>query len=289
MPGIFTLSLDTEIAWGTDDHNLSTYAPCFESYPVILRRLISLLDHYHIPVTWAIVGQLLLAEGTSDADSRQPTHWYHAPYVLDWIVNARTTHEIGTHTYRHIYARHEEVTRAIWEADLAQVAALHQRLGLPLRSIVFPRNQIAYLDSLHQHGIITYRGIEGNRPQERRGWRHLLQRSLPLPPPTYPLSSLRTSDSLVNLPASQFLLDYQGVRRWLPTASRVREAEMGLRRAAQDEHLYHLWFHPFNLGTHPHMFDALEAILQRVAAYRERGTLQVMTMQQAAEQLRSTT
>jgi peptidoglycan/xylan/chitin deacetylase (PgdA/CDA1 family) len=289
MPGLFILSLDTEIAWGTDAPLLPTYAACFEAYPALLRRLLDLLDAYTIPATWAIVGQLLLAEGTPDADSRQPPHWYHAPYVLDWIRNARTPHEIGTHTYRHIYARHAEVTRAVWDADLMEVAALHQRLGLPLRSIVFPRNQIAYLDSLPQHGIIAYRGIEGNRPQERRGWRHLLQRSLPLPPPTYPLNSLRTTDSLVNLPASQFLLDYKGVRRMIPTASRVREAQIGLQRAAEQEHLYHLWFHPFNLGTHPQMFTALEAILRQAVAYREQGTLQVMTMQQAAAHLLNAT
>ena len=73
------------------------------------------------------------------------------------------------------------------------------------------------------------------------------------------------------------------MRRWIPTASRVRQARIGLNRAVRRGHLYHLWLHPFNLGGDDAMFDALTRILAEVARRRERGRLRVLTMGGAAE------
>src|SRR5262249_6245917 len=140
---------------------------------------------------------------------------------------------------------------------------------------------------LPKYGIIAYRGVEGNRPTERRGPLHLLERALALPPSTYDLSTLKVGEMLVNLPASQFLLAYDGPRRWIHTTSRLRQARLGLDRAGERGHLYHLWFHPFNLGTSHAMFDALEQILCEVVHRRDSGKLRVMTMQAAAESVLS--
>jgi len=291
MTGTFILSLDTEIAWGTDMRDMGKYAHCFESYRVILRRLIELLDQYNIPTTWAVVGQLML----KPTDKRSlimaspgldMIEWFHAPYVVEWIRGAKTAHEIGTHTFSHIYTDDPDNTQEVWEYELQQVAKLHRQLKLPVaRSIVYPRNQIKYLDTLSKYGIIAYRGIEGNRPRERRGIAHLLDRALALQPPTYNLDACKVSDKLVNLPASQFLLAYDGIRSRIPTASRVRQARLGMEQAAKKNDLYHLWFHPFNLGTSPRMFEALEQILKMAASMREQGKLQVLTMEQAAQNI----
>lgn len=283
MAGIFILSLDTEIAWGTDSALLPRFAACFDQYRPILRRLVKLLDSYDIPATWAVVGHLFLKPGDRREWKRSPDSWYYGADVIEAIRAARAPHEIGTHTFSHAYAR--EVARETWEAELQTCASIHHEHGLPLRSLVFPRNQVAHLDTLPRYGIIAYRGIEGSRPLERRGAAHLLHRALALPPPTYDPASLKVSDRLVNLPASQFLLAYDGARGWIPTASRVRQARLGLAEAALRDRLFHLWFHPFNLGTSPRMFDALEMILRQVARRREVGQIRVMTMADAAEEI----
>jgi hypothetical protein len=163
------------------------------------------------------------------------------------------------------------------------VAALHRKYKLPLKSIVYPRNQVAYTDTLKDYGIIAYRGVEQNWYGNRRGLFHLIDRALGLPPPTYDPVSLKVGDKLVNLPASQFLMAYDGIRGRIPTASRVRQARLGMDRAVRRNQLYHLWFHPFNLGTSEKMFDALDQILTEVARLRDAGKLHVMTMEQAAE------
>ncbi len=291
MTGTFILSLDTEIAWGTGSLNLLRYADCFNQYPSILRRLIDLLDQYTIPTTWAIVGQLILKPDDKRSmimasPGLDMVKWFHAPYVVEWIRAAKTTHEIGTHTFSHIYTDDPMTTQAVWEYELQQVAKLYRQLKLPVaRSIVYPRNQIKYLDTLTKYGIIAYRGIEGNRPRERRGLVHLIDRSLALTPPTYNLATCKVSNKLVNLPASQFLLAYDGIRSRIPTASRVRQARLGMEQAARKNELYHLWFHPFNLGTSPRMFDALEQILKIASIMREQGKLDILTMEQTANKV----
>ncbi len=115
---------------------------------------------------------------------------------------------------------------------------------------------------------------------------HLLHRALSLPAPTYAARDLTPVDGVVDIPASQLLMPYDGIRRFIPTASRVRQARRAIREAADSDRLFHLWFHPFNLGSSPEMFVGLEAILEVVAEHRERAGLRVATMAGAADWVR---
>ncbi|MBN6053691.1 polysaccharide deacetylase family protein, partial [Nonomuraea sp. RK-328] len=285
MPGICIISLDTELAWGTNQEDLPGLAGVFDEEPRIIARLIELLDRYEVPATWAVVGRLLLEPADEPRLTRTPARWYSAPYLLDWLGRARVRHEIGTHTFTHVHTRDPAVTREVWTAELAAAARLSERLGIPMRSIVFPRNQVAYLDTLPDFGIIAYRGVERNWYGNRLGPLHFLDRALGTPAPTYAPHSLREGERLVNLPASQFLVGGNGPRRLIPVSSRVRQARLGLDRAARREEIYHLWFHPFNLGGDPRMFVAMERILQEIARRRDRGEVTVMTMAQTAERI----
>ncbi len=289
----FILSLDTEIAWGTYA-NLSARAAAFDAYPSLLRRLVRQLSIYEISATWAVVGALFgdpsqvpqphysFATAPDATRARQhPAAWFHLPAVLDIIQAARTPQEIGTHTYTHLLATDPGVTRELFARQLAAVVGLHRRHGLtPPRSLVYPQNRIAYTDLLREHGITAYRGSQpswyGWLPKALQRPAHLLSRANASLPPVY--RPVRASDGLVNLPASQFLMSYDGVRRRVPTAARVRQAERGLARAIRQQAVFHLWFHPFNLGSDDAMFDALQQILTLVWEHRAAGRLQVRTM-----------
>jgi peptidoglycan/xylan/chitin deacetylase (PgdA/CDA1 family) len=289
MSGLFILSLDTEIAWGTyGEAAIARQRHAFDHYRSLVRRLLDMLDQYAIPATWAVVGHLFLKQGDEHAITlRRPDYpeWYHAPDVIEMIRSASTPHEIGTHTFTHAFA--DEVTPDDWDNELRICAKLHQDHNLTLRSLVYPRNHIAYTEMLPQYGIIAYRGAEQKWYRQPSGvvGRVLsyLDYLLALPPVTYDPATLRVGEKLVNLPASQFLMSYDRLRGWIPTASRVRQAKLGIERAVTRNHLYHLWFHPFNLGSSHKMFDALEQILREVARRRDSGQLRVMTMQQAAQ------
>lgn len=105
---------------------------------------------------------------------------------------------------------------------------------MQLRSIVYPRNQIKYLDSLSKYGIVAYRGIEGNRERERRGIAHLVNRVLAFSP-TYDLAACKVNDQLVDLPASQFLLAYDGIRGRIPTVSACSASPTGYGAGSSQE------------------------------------------------------
>jgi peptidoglycan/xylan/chitin deacetylase (PgdA/CDA1 family) len=290
MSGLFILSLDTEIAWGTyGAAAIARQRRAFDNYRPLLRRLLDLLDTYQIPATFAVVGHLFLKP--EDRRARIGTNlpkddpWYFAPDVIEAIRAAHTPHEIGTHTFSHVFA--DEVTPDEWDEELRACVHIHEEHQLTLRSLVYPRNHIAYIETLPRYGIIAYRGAEQKWYRQPSG---LLGRMvsyldylLALPPVTYDAATLREGERLVNLPASQFLMSYDGLRGWIPTVCRVRQAKLGIERAVSRNHLYHLWFHPFNLGSSPRMYDTLEQILREVARRRDAGQLRAMTMQQAAE------
>jgi len=307
MPGLFILSLDTEIAWGTyGEKALLSRRASFDQDRALIRRLLDLLDHYQIPATWAVVGHLFLDQCDGHPDVLQPHYgwadqpdsrrdpctdiqrnpWYYGADIIAAIRGAKTTHEIGTHTFTHVMAGDPAVTPEIWVSQMKKIVELHAEHGLAVRSIVYPQNKIKYVEGLPDYGIIAYRGDERNwhsgLPGQLHRGMHLVDYTLGLRPPTYDLTTLRAGDRLVNLPASQFLMGYDGVRRFIPLASRVREARLGLDQAERLDHLYHLWFHPFNLGSSEEMFTGLEAILKEAAMRRDQGRLRVMTMEQAA-------
>jgi peptidoglycan/xylan/chitin deacetylase (PgdA/CDA1 family) len=309
MSGLFVLSLDTEIAWGTyGARNLEARRSSFERYREYFPQLMTLLDEYRVPTTFAIVGHLFLdhCEGhpdmphaadrwTDDAAgaSRDPCNatenspWYFGSDIVAQIEAAAVQHEFGTHTFTHVIATHPTVTAAVWDAELERCAALHAEHGHSMQAIVYPQNQIAYLNALAAHGITTYRGSErrwySTLSKSAQRPFHLLDRVMGFAAPTYAFDGLLEPSGLVNLPSSQFLMPYGGVRALIPTASRVRQARRGIARAAGESELYHLWFHPFNLGSGKHMFVALERILAYAAEQRERGRLRMMTMGDAAQ------
>lgn len=313
QPGVFVLSLDTEFAWGTfDQGGLQRYAHHFNQERDIIRQLLAILDKYHAPATWAFVGHLLLdhcersAEGTTHPGVLRPRYqwyphdwhhydpgtdvhrdpWWYAPDALEMVLKAKTEHEIGTHTFSHIVVDDPDCTRAIFRSQIEACVELHHAWGLNLQSIVYPRNKIAFLDTLAELGITVYRGrerswYEGHNPHLARAG-HIADRTLAITPPTYSLAEL-PQGNLVNVPASMFYLARDGFRRLIPIASRVVQAKRGLRRAAARGELFHLWFHPFNLGSDPDLMAGFDAIIRYAYELRDRGQLTILTMQQTAQ------
>lgn len=303
MSAIFILSLDTEIAWGTYT-NIDARAAAFAQYPELIRRLTCQLDIYEIPATWALVGHLLLPPGERPAvtqpqytfadapdsarvyGSDHPADWFYAPWLADTIQNMRAVQEIASHTMTHLLANDPAVTREMFAEQLRAVQHTHKAAGLPPpRSLVYPQNRIAHTDLLPEYGFTAYRGREDSwyagTPTALQRPAHLVDRMIGTAPPIYAPKDCREG-ALVNLPASQFLMSYDGVRARIPTAARVRQARLGLQKAIENHAIYHLWFHPFNLGSGDAMFDALTRILTMVWAARERGKLRTLTMAAAA-------
>src|SRR5207249_8050134 len=85
---------------------------------------------------------------------------HFAPELLR-AIHATPGQELGTHTFSHVLMREPGVTADDITADLGAVSCLwRERFGAPPVSLVFPRNQVAFLPVIRACGIRAWRGHE---------------------------------------------------------------------------------------------------------------------------------
>src|SRR5271167_1636112 len=103
MPkGKLTISIDLELAWGFWDILTPEILRLSESAErPICDRLLELFDRFSIPATWAVVAAVLDRTSARGRAGNEAS-WY-APDIIERILKARTSHEIGSHGGRHVY------------------------------------------------------------------------------------------------------------------------------------------------------------------------------------------
>jgi peptidoglycan/xylan/chitin deacetylase (PgdA/CDA1 family) len=283
MPrGAFTISIDVEILWGVwDSAPTKAERHCADLERAITKRLLRLFHQYGVRATWAVVARLLDGERGFDGLRGTPDCWF-APDIVEAIRADAVGHEIGSHSYRHIYF-HASTREEVLD-DLRRAEAVHGAHGLPFASFVFPRNQIAHLDVLEEVGIKVYRSTDGGilrwaaeRAARLRPALNLLEKALAVPSPL--VRPIMHDNGLVELPSSMLLMARNGMRRLVHPRALERKITDGVRRAAGEGSLFHLWFHPSNFYDDPDVqFGILERGLAEAAALRDRGQLDIRTM-----------
>jgi len=324
-PGALVISLDFELHWGMRDHTEGGGAAADDLIlsRTHVRQLADLLAERAVRATWATVGLLFAssrdelvpflpsvrpryhradldpyAEALGEDEERDPLHL--AGSLVRYVAHT-AGQEIGSHTFSHFYCLEPGQDEGALRADLAAATAVAGSLGLTLRSLVLPRNQWnpAYAGAVRDCGFTCYRGPQpswGHRPQAagatslaRRGARLLDTYGGISPPPTTAWEDLVGDDGLCNIPASAFLRPYSARRRHLEPRRRARLFS-GLRRAARDGRLFHLWWHPHNFAAHPvESFDLLRALLDEADRLsRSDGLVSLSMGDVAAAALRGT-
>jgi hypothetical protein len=317
QPGVFTISLDFELYWGMRDTvRFEDYRGNLLGAREVIPRLLTAFVGSGIHVTWATVGFLffdrkeeLLASlpevrptytnprlspypdlAANGASEREDPYRYALSLVRE--IAAHPGQEIGTHTFCHYYCCEDGQTAEAFRADMAAAVAAAARLGLTLRSLVFPKNQCNpdYLEICRGLGIIAYRGVERSwlhEPGAATAQRALAKRVGRILDQYVNLTG--DNDSVpteldprlpVNLPSSRFLR---------PTAPRWRHLDRlrlhrictGMTQAARRGTAFHLWWHPHNFGAAQ---DANLALLERVLAhYRQLADRYGMVSRNMAE------
>ncbi len=280
--GILTISIDVEILWGVWDLAAKkSERHCAELERDITRRLLELFQKYQVRATWAIVGRLLDQERGFDGLRGTPDCWF-APDIVEAIRTDAVAHEIGSHSYRHIYF-HASTREQVLD-DLRRAEAVHAAHGLPFTSFVFPRNQVGHLDVLAEVGLRVYRSTDAGilRWAEERAGRlrpafNLADKALALPSPV--VRPVLHDNGLIELPSSMLLMARNGMRRLVHPRALARKLTDGVRRAARERAMFHLWFHPSNFyGETDEQLAILERGLIEAAALRDRGQLDIRTM-----------
>ncbi len=308
--GVFTLSLDFELIWGTVDHGGPERfrRACEIEREAVVERLLALLAEFDVSATWCIVGHLFLAscaptEGVRHPEIVRPSHawvtgdWFaHDPCgsehsdptfygasLVEKICACPVPQEIGCHSFSHVIFGDDGCSHETAASELAECVRLANDRGIQLGAFAFPRNSVGHLDVLHEFGFTSYRGPEPvwwERPRVPRALKRLGHLADVLtarqPPVVVPHETL---DGLWNVPGSMLLFPMHGLRRYIPAWLRVSRAAKGLERASRERKVFHLWFHPTNLADETErMFGGLRSILERVVDLRERQQLVVLPM-----------
>jgi peptidoglycan/xylan/chitin deacetylase (PgdA/CDA1 family) len=247
----------------------------FSSKSELMASLPARLPRYRRPEL-SPYGAVLDSIGASEREDP-----YHFGADLVRRILETPGQEIATHTFSHYYCLEEGQEPDDFDADLKAASAAAGRWNVPLKSIVFPRNQYGteYLRICQQNGIRVYRGNESHwiYAPSSRSEQSPLRRILRLVDSYinvtghHVYASPRMSHStneFVNLPASRFLRPWSPRLRALERLRR-RRIEDSMTVAARQGKVFHLWWHPHNFGLHTDENLAfLERILEHYAKLR---------------------
>ena len=312
--GIFTLSLDFELIWGSlDKHGPELLrGACERERDEVFERLLGLLEEHEIEATWCVLGHLMLGscqpvDGLKHPEIARPHptgqhgDWFeHDPggdertfptfygrSLVERLLRSGVPQEIGCHSFSHVIFGGNGCSRDAAESEVRACVRLARQLGITLRSFAFPRNKVGHLDVLREHGFACFRGPEptwhrgGGAQGASRQAGHLIDViSARRPPVVVP----ERVNGLVNVPASMMYFPAKGVRRRIPVARRVRRMLKGLEGAIAEKQVFHLWFHPTNLAYETDaMLDGLRVLFREVARRRESRELDILPMARVAE------
>ncbi len=317
MPPILCINADFEMAWsGRRKPDDPARDGLFAGTPETAAKILEILDRYEIPVTWATVGALMLTKpfdfgrfaAYGSADPFFDGDWYappafgtprgeffYAPKTVERILSAKTKHEIGCHTFTHIYLGEGSVSRERMSLELEACAETAREWDLSLDTFVFPSQYVGYTDLLARFGYKVYRqdalewfrfgkpyipSFNVNRRNRLRkaagGLGKLLDERLALAPRAY-----RTEEDaagLLRFTNSTFLPGYRGVSKWVTAGQRVRRLCKGISRAVRENGLFAFFFHPWNFNRRrEECLGALEQICGYAAQQRERHGLKIVT------------
>lgn len=310
MTASVTLSLELELAWGQHDKGGSDIcSPDRSAEEVYFGKLLDACDRYEIPVTFDVVGHLLLescdgshdgtheegwfaADPGTDADSDPLFYWPELPHLL---TERPVEHEVATHTFSHVLCNEIREQTLTWE--LERCFEVHEAAGLDRpETIVTPRHRPISYDVLERLGIGGVRTLKrqprestlGRYKQRATFW--TLDRGHPAYEPTRrdgvvelyttPYPSL----TAVHLPNGQ--LSPLWAFRQIPEGIRQRVHRSyltgALETAIETDSNVHLWTHLYNLSNDS-QWECIEPFLKQLSEAKENGEVKILTMADLVE------
>ena len=282
--GAFIISLDFELQYGVEDHELdylSQYKKNILGVRQVIPTLLSLFDEFDIRATWAIVG-MLLAETKDELLAFMPTDipkytnkglsiynyldrigndenedkFHYGLSLAREILNV-SGQEIATHTFSHMYCNDMMlVYNALFEDLVLAKKITQEKLGVDPVSIVFPRNQInvSCIKVLSDLGFTAYRGCPSpsvyNVPQNTYDIR--ARRLLDSYFMIYGCKTQKWEDvyrgGVCNVAASSFLRPYSERFSFMEKL-KMNVIKRSMEYAAARGEFFHLWWHPHNFGV----------------------------------------
>lgn len=285
--GGLIISADFELAWAwrytkTGADYLAKAKKARENFPEIIK----VLDNYNTPITFATVGHLFLEsckEGEHDWMARIPhfdDHWkftkgdwfdhdpysivkeapeWYAPDLVQMIRNAKSKHEIGSHTFTHIDFTYKNCPAEVADDELKACIETAKPYNVQLKSLVFPGGTWGNIESLKKNGIEIYRrNVEKDLAYPWRDEQGLLVTN------------------------SSGALEFDREYGWSSDCF-VKRLKKYIDKAIKTNTIAHLWFHP---SLDPYFLKKVfPAFLEYASEKRKKGDLWVGTMEGIANHI----
>jgi hypothetical protein len=148
--GMFMISIDVDVGSrelgvinrGKNDANVNNRFSEYLMGEIEERALplfVNLFNHFEIPVTFAIRGQLTEVDVS----------------ILKHLLKSSIKHDIGAHGYYHRPFKNLSHSEA--ENELNMISVGMKKFDVTPRSFVFPKNSVSHLDLLEKYGYKCYR------------------------------------------------------------------------------------------------------------------------------------
>lgn len=289
-----------------DQKSLDSYRSHLDQVDIVVNRLVELSNLYNVKLTFATVGFLFAKDKSDlilHCPENRPSYQrpelnpypiidnigqnemddpYHFALPTIRKIHEEGIHEISSHTFCHYYCHEDGQTPQQFESDLKAATAIAKSKDIKLSSIVFPRNMIEphesnYLDICYKYGLKSYRGKEKNfiynihTTKFYHGWFlfkiiRILDAYFNITGSNiYDVKRNFNSGQPLNLPSSRLLRPFNKKLKHFEFL-KLNRIKKGMSKAAKDEKMFHLWWHPHNFGSDlEENFKNLESIFQTYA------------------------
>ena len=305
------ISLDFELLWGVFDKiNPAEKLKYFKNTREVIPEILKLFTSYNIRCAWATVGMLFNKDAEAWLANQPETlpnyenqelsayrFFKENKKELDGLfcfahelineIKESEGQEIGTHTYSHYYCLENGQNLTSFKADLKMAVKLAKEAEIDLKSLVFPRNQfnLEYLKACKELGITSVRSNPPNwywKNTQKDTLQQKIFRTadayMGQKDKSYALESIDSSnpDLPLQQPASRLLRPH--ANNFLD-GLKLKRIKAEMIHAAQNNLVYHLWWHPHNFGNSPvQSLRELEEILKCFAKCQSKYRMQSSSM-----------
>ena len=283
--GGFIISLDFELHWGVrDKRSIQEYKENLLGARIAIPKILDIFKKYDISATWGVVGFLFahnqqklnkiqnsipipsysksfynpFQQKVGHNEKEDPFHY--APSLIKLIKN-QPKQEIASHTTSHFYTLEEGQTAEEFDSDIKKSIEIANSRNINIHSIIYPRNQHNpnYSKILQSNGITSFRGNPGHEVYSgstNKQKNKLSKRLIRLLDSYFNILGHKTTKwedliydkNLLNIRASSFLRPYSNRLGFLEKR-KINRIRTSMTYAAQNNELYHLYWHPHNFGS----------------------------------------
>ncbi|MFC3420014.1 polysaccharide deacetylase family protein [Salinicoccus hispanicus] len=320
--GTFIISVDFELYWGY--LGFTDYNECVDRFYLtrsVASRMIEVFEKHEMKVTWATVG-LLMLENKKELSEMTPRilkpkysrreidNYYNYENLLkeknfcegvffagDIVEELKNSdyQTIGTHTFSHYLCLEDGQSEDEFTKDMELAMEVSDKKGIEIESIVFPRNQFnpGHLEIIKKYDINIFRGTPDHFIYKPRSTHNYFIRGLRLVDLYFNITGNHThphpdsDEEMFDIKASRFLRPLNRTNK-VSRGLQLRRIKNEMTKAAENNHYYHLWWHPHNFSASPEEnFQFLEEIIAHFKTLEEKYGFSSESMESYVEKVRA--